>query len=150
MILAEKDIQGKLLESEPEVFSDIVNVLNFQGAHIVNPDSLQEGPTSSVYLSADGKQRGQIRDVTRYCTSLGAVIMLLGIENQSDIDYDMVFRVMRYDGASYRMQKDSREKYPVITTVLYFGMKRWDGSKSIREAISKDIPDWSSLSLIFV
>lgn len=143
--MGEKDIQGKRLEDMPDVFADIVNVLNFHGVPLVNPDTLTAGPTASVYLSEDGNVREQIRDVVKYCGSLGAAIMLLGIENQSKIDYDMVFRVMRYDGASYQMQKDAREKYPVITTVLYFGTKKWDAPRSIHEAIAKDIPDWNRI-----
>lgn len=141
--MGKKDIYEKRLEDMPDVFADINNVANFRGVPLVKPESLMPGPAASLYVAEDGAVREQIRDVVKYCGSLGAVIMLLGIENQSDIDYDMVFRVMRYDGASYRMQKDAREKYPVITTVLYFGLKRWNVPRSIREAICKDIPEWS-------
>lgn len=138
-----KDIQGKRLEDKPDVFADIVNVTAFHGVRLVKPDSLTAGPTVSLHTLDDGTQREQIRDVVKYSGSLGAFVMLLGIENQSSVDYDMVFRVMRYDGASYWMQRKAREKYPVITTVLYFGMEKWNAPRSIHEAIAKDIPEWN-------
>lgn len=143
--MGEKDIQGKRLEDKQDVFADIVNVTEFHGVQLVLPDSLVAGPTVSLHTLDDGTQREQIRDVLKYCGNLGAFIMLLGIENQSAVDYDMVFRVMRYDGASYWMQRTAKEKYPVITTVLYFGMDKWNAPRSIHEAIMKDIPEWNRI-----
>lgn len=143
--MGEKDIQGKRLEDKQDVFADIVNVTDFHGVQLVLPDSLVAGPTVSLHTLDDGTQREQIRDVLKYCGNLGAFIMLLGIENQSAVDYDMVFRVMRYDGASYWMQRTAKEKYPVITTVLYFGMDKWNAPRSIHEAIMKDIPEWNRI-----
>lgn len=143
--MGDKDIQEKLLEDCEDVFADIVNVLGFQGARIVTEESLVPGPTVSIYKAQDGRNREQLRDVTKFDTKLGAVMMLLGLENQTDVDYDMVFRVMRYDGASYKIQEDEAEKYPVITWVLYFGMKRWRAPKSIHEAIIKGFPNWKKM-----
>lgn len=143
--MGEKDIQHKLLEDFDDVFADIVDVLGFHGEKIVQENTLIPGPTVSVYKAQDGRNRQQIRDVTKFDTKLGAVMMLLGLENQTDVDYDMVFRVMRYDGASYKIQEKSQEKYPVITWVLYFGMKRWRAPKSIHEAIIKGFPNWKKM-----
>ena len=77
-----------------------------------------------MLLSSEEKQefREQRRDISKYVKSLGSMIALYGIENQSSLDADMVFRVMGYDYASYRSQMDAgKERYPVITVVLYFG-----------------------------
>lgn len=57
-------------------------------------------------------------------------------------DADMPIRVMGYDGAAYRNQlkKDSEERYPVITLVLYFDYKkRWN--KSLHLVDCFDIPE---------
>lgn len=143
--MGDKDIQQKLLEDHNDVFADIVNVLGFFGEKIVREDALAPGPTASVYKAQGGKNREQIRDIAKYETKLGAVMMLLCLENQTDMDYDMVFRVLRYDGASYKMQEASREKYPVITWVLYFGLERWRAPKSIHESIIKDMPNWKKV-----
>lgn len=48
---------------------------------------------------------------------------------------------MAYDGQGYREQmlKENKEKqkncYPVVTMVLYFGMKRWKKPKSVYDCI---------------
>lgn len=143
--MAKKDIQEKLLEDFPDVFADIVNVAGFFGEQIIEPDSLEDGPTASIYKAAEGNNREQFRDVCKYSTKLGVHMMLLGLENQTDVDHDMVFRVMRYDGASYKMQDKKHKKAPVITWVLYFGCKRWKAPKSIHEAIIKGFPNWKKV-----
>lgn len=56
-------------------------------------------------------------------------------------DADMPIRVIGYDGAAYRNQlkKDSDERHPVITLVLYFDYKkRWN--KSLHLVDCFDIP----------
>ena len=64
------------------------------------------------------------------------------MENQTGVDYDMPLRVIGYDGQSYRSQlldrkkDESRQRYPVITLVLYFGMEHWKGPRSLSERIS--------------
>lgn len=54
----------------------------------------------------------------------------------------MVFRVMGYDFSSCQKQIDEKvsPKHPVITLVLHFGMKRWDGPKNILSAVDKKLP----------
>ena len=51
-------------------------------------------------------------------------------------------RVIAYDGASYREQlnkKDVRKLIPVVTLVLYFGMKRWNQPRSLKK-LFEDVP----------
>lgn len=64
--------------------------------------------------------------------------MLIGLENQTKVDENMVFRVAGYDGAYYRAQltENKKERYPVATIVLYFGMDRWKGATSLYDAVS--------------
>ena len=49
----------------------------------------------------------------------------------------MIFRVVGYDGAYYRAQltDGKKERYPVATIVLYFGMDRWNGATSLYDAV---------------
>lgn len=59
----------------------------------------------------------------------------------------MPLRIIGYDGQSYRSQllkqdgKVPKERYPVITLVLYFGLKRWNKAKTLHEcfAIPNDL-----------
>ena len=133
--MAEKDLLEKTLEEHNDVFADIVNALGFGGEELVSPESLKPGPTASIYEAPDGRKREQYRDVVKYCTQSGVVLALFGLENQSGEDYDMVFRMMSYDGAAYKQQKGRRKKYPVISFVLYYGLEHWKAPQSLREAI---------------
>ena len=89
---------------------------------------------------------------------------MLGIENQSDIHYAMPVRCFLYDALQYsgqvRKTADynkirgnhlSRSEYPsgfrkedrltpVITLVLYFGVDKWDGAKSLHEMLNNKDP----------
>ena len=133
--MAEKDLLEKTLEEHNDVFADIVNALGFGGRMLVEPESLKPGPTASIYEDLGGQKREQHRDVVKYCTRSGVVLALFGLENQSGEDYDMVFRMMSYDGAAYKQQKGRRKKYPVISFVLYYGLEHWKAPQSLREAI---------------
>mgnify|MGYP003289464190 CR=1 FL=1 len=84
--------------------------------------------------------------------------VLLGLESQEHIHYAMPMRIMGYDYATYKKQYDSNaQKYkttgelkedeflsrmkktdkfiPVITVVVYYGEKEWDGAKSLHEML---------------
>ena len=85
------------------------------------------------------------------------IYVVLGIENQSDIHYAMPVRSLIYDGLQYGKQVQnkaadhrkngrhlSKSEFlsgfgkqdrltPVVTLVVYFGVDRWDGARSIHE-----------------
>ena len=139
--MAEKDISEKLLEDYPDVFADIVNVLLFHGKEIVKAEDLQETGLQSQYKANDGKLHEQERDVAKYWTQGKVKIALYGLENQTMEDRDMPLRILNYDGASYRSQllKGSKERYPVISLVLYYGSEKWKAPLTLHEAL--DIPN---------
>ena len=88
-----------------------------------------------------------------------AYVVLIGVENQSDIHYAMPVRNMIYDALSYAEQVSARGYYnkknktakdgveflsgflktdkliPVITLVVYFGVEKWDGPISLHEML---------------
>ena len=139
-----KDATEKTLESYGDVFADIVNVLLFDGRHVIAPGDLRDALPRSIY-KADGKLHEQERDTAKFWLSGQIRIALLGLENQTEIEEDMVLRVISYDGAAYRdqMNRDEKgkpkERYPVVTIVLYFGYKkRWDKPLNLKERF--DIP----------
>ena len=125
MTLPERDITEKHLEAYDDVFSDMVNVLLFNGQRRVGPEDLRDTRARTLYKT-DGKLREQERDVSKLWVSRGVVISLIGIENQTEIDRDMALRVFGYEGADYRGQlSGDKSLYPVITLVLYFGERHW-------------------------
>ena len=142
--MGEKDATEKTLESYADVFADIVNVLLFEGQPLIVPEDLRDALPRSVY-KADGKLHEQERDTAKFWLSGQIRIALLGLENQTEIEEDMALRVISYDGAAYRdqMNRDQKvkpkERYPVVTLVLYFGyQKHWDKPLSLKERL--DIP----------
>lgn len=146
--MAEKDMAEKTLVSFNDVFADIVNGLLFAGDEVVKPDDLEQSTVVSVY-KADGKLRQQERDEAKYWRGEGGIrIALFGVENQTQPERDIPFRVMGYDGASYRAQiyqekgadgkyhANRNPRYGVVTLVLYFGYKqRWNEAKTVHENI---------------
>lgn len=131
--MGEKDISEKLLEDYDDVFADIVNVLLFGGDRLVKETELVNLKERSQY-KADGALHEQERDVIKLWQNCELRLAVLGIENQTAVDEDMVFRVLGYDGSSYRQQlfnaenkSTKKQRYPVITLVLYFGFTRhWE------------------------
>ena len=137
--MAEKDLSEKLLEEYDDVFADIVNVLLFDGKREVKEGELVETGTESQYKADDSVLHAQERDVAKYWKKGKIRLALYGLENQTGIDTDMPMRVLNYDGMSYRSQllKKSKERYPVITLVLYFGTERqWKKPLSLYEVFS--------------
>lgn len=97
--------------------------------------------------------------IAKYSKKYGAEFAVLGIENQDKIHYAMPLRVMEYDTRSYKKhyreyaRKNKREKgltreevlskmkqtdklVPVITIVIYYGEKCWDGAKTLKEMLA--------------
>ena len=93
----------------------------------------------------------------------GTQFVVMGIEEQSEVHYAMLVRVMEYDTAEYgrqvREKKNCTENRKIcagqifiwfsrdrtgccqtITLVLYFG-ERWDGARSLHELL--DFTEWA-------
>lgn len=139
--MGEKDIAEKTLEAYNDVFADIVNVLLFDGKRLVQENELETNGTISQ-IKVDGKIHEQERDVSKIWKNGEIRISILGFENQTIPDADMPLRVMSYDGASYKQQlldDTTKQRYPVITLVLYFGEKHWNKPKTLLECIK--LPD---------
>ena len=136
--MGEKDITEKLLEDYNDVFADIVNVLLFDGREVVREDSLESAGTHSQYKADDNQVHELERDVIKYWKDGKVRITLFGIENQTAVDRLMPFRVLAYDGASYKSQITAGNKsiLPVITFVLYFGKERWKGPRSLKAGLN--------------
>ena len=139
--MGERDISQKTLESNNDVFADIVNVLVFSGEQIVKAESLTDAQTFSQYKDSKNVLHNQERDVAKKWTKGDFCLSLFGFENQTKKEKSMPLRVMCYDGVAYRSQllDDTAEFYPVITLVLYFGTKsKWEKHTSLKESLKID------------
>ena len=136
MRVPERDMTEKHLEGYNDVFADVVNVLLFGGKRRVKPEDLKDTRARTFYKT-DGKLHEQERDVSKLWVSEGAVISLIGFENQTEADWDMALRVLGYEGADYRGQLSAGQGlYPVVTLVLYFGDSPWTAPRTLFERVS--------------
>ncbi len=139
--MGQKDITEKILLDYNEIFSDIINVLLFDGENVVAPEKLENAAPVSQYKADDSKVHEQERDVAKFWCGNNIRIALLGIENETRPERDMVFRIIGYDGAAYRSQllNEGSERFPVITIVLYFGDRHWKAPRKISKVV--EVPE---------
>ena len=152
--MGEKDVLEKKLLMFNDVFADFVNGIMFDGKDVVKEDELVDLSGWSHYKGDDSKHRFQDRDVVKLWKKENVVISLIGIENQDIPDEDMVFRVISYDGASYRTQLVEKERrkrkketeningkvdiFPVITFVIYYGEEEWKHETTLHKRLNLD------------
>jgi len=160
--------------SENDHFADIFNYYIYRGRQVIDPDKLQEldRTSLSIIYGEDPKKSDtdeDYRDVFKLLTAKEddrATYLLLGIEDQTLVNYAMPVRNMLYDAKSYdkqvksiaRSHKQHKEYgnssdefvsgfhkedriHPVITLVLYWSGEEWDGAISIYELLDTDDND---------
>lgn len=145
-------------------FSDLFNQVFFDGEESIQPDKLSDEDTEeSSVITIDGEisSISRTRDLIKQYED-GAEFVLLGVENQSYVHYAMPVRTLLYNSLRYTRQcKELEEKNraahklkesdeflsgitkhdrikPVITLVIYYGEKEWDGPISLSDMM--DIP----------
>ncbi|MBR2528259.1 MAG: hypothetical protein IKE58_07310 [Blautia sp.] len=163
--IPEKDYTEKKLEDFPDVFADIVNVFLFNGEQRVKPEELLTSMTRSSY-KVEGRLDEQERDSKKDWMQNRICIAIFGLENETAPEATYPIKVISYDGADYRDQIRKRDDikrrnkklldqavregmdqssvvleplppfYPVITLVLYFGDRRWNGSRNLKDHLT--------------
>ena len=146
--------------SNNDQFADLFNAVLFEGKPVIKPEDLEDSDTeeSSVlehreYAESIQASRDNIK-IRKKSQTHGAEFSLLGIEGQEHTHYAMPMRVMGYDYGTYKKQYDSNAKkhreakdlqgdeylsgmkrtdkfIPVITVVIYYGEKPWDGATTL-------------------
>lgn len=148
-----------------ERFADFFNGALFDGEQIIKADELVDVDTEESTILENKKYAESIKasrdniKIRKRSTVYGVEMVLLGLESQEHIHYAMPMRVMGYDYAAYKKQYDSNaQKYktaeglnedeylsrmkktdkfiPVITVVVYYGEKEWDGAKTLHEMLN--------------
>lgn len=149
-----RDMKVRCFLSREERVADLLNV--YLGENLIEPEDIQSLDTFG-FVRGDGGQkiREMEHDVLKLVKYKDRYI-IVGLEGQDHIHYQMVFRNISYTMEGYRRQLDKiKEKhradkdlkgdeylsgigkndyvYPVIILVVYFGQKPWDGEKSLYE-----------------
>ena len=125
-----------------ECFADLCNVVYFQGKQVIKPENLfsQENDLSTLIgkelLSMETKR---YRDIVRKA-NINGTYMIIGVEHQSSVDKEMIYRILNYDALLYKNQVESKkEVQPVGTFVFYTGDKEWTYPDSLKGTL-KNIP----------
>lgn len=139
--MGQKDLTQKSLESYPDVFADTVNALLYEGKQVLLPQSLQTAPTETLYPGRTGQLHNQFHDVSQYVMQGGRVRAQYTLENEMRGNSKMVLRKAGYEGAVYRGQYEKRTKdiYPVVSLVLYWGEGRWRAARSLKELFQRKL-----------
>ena len=146
-------------------FADLFNAILFHGEQVIKADELNAMDTEESnilenkgYAESIKASRDSVK-IRKKSTAYGIELVLLGLENQENIHYAMPMRVMGYDYAAYKKQyDDNAQKYkkagglnedeflskmkktdkfiPVITVVVYYGEKAWDGATTLHEMLN--------------
>lgn len=157
--MGQKDLAQSDYFNDKVRFADACNGILFQGKEIIRPEELQETDAEMVYREEE-KRRKIIPDIVRMWK--GIYIAILSVENQTKVDYKMIFRIMKAEAVNYERQWDEREKeyrrvgllhekaklcwvgkdekfIPVITIVIYYGTdKKWDGGTCLYDMLDMD------------
>lgn len=159
------DIVLKNYWSDNAQFADLFNAVLFHGEQVIRPEELEEADTEEAsilehrdHLESIKASRDNIK-VSKKSTEHGVEFVMLGLESQERIHYAMPMRVMGYDYGAYKKQYDNNaRKYkssdgmeedeylsrmkrtdrfmPVITIVVYYGERPWDGAVSLHEMLN--------------
>jgi len=148
-----------------ERFADLFNQVFFRGKETIKASKLSVVDTDESSVVINHGQLSTVvsaRDVIKLHNS-DTELAFVAIENQMNVDYTMPVRTMLYDALRYvdqckdlyrqnrkaktlqgsgeflsGMSRTDRLK-PVITLVLYFGEKSWDGPTKLSDIL--DIPN---------
>lgn len=143
-------------------FADQVNGALFYGKQVVKPEELQPADAQTVYLGKESGARENFKAIADKARIWrGSLIHILAVENQTYVDYRMIFRNMLMESLNYHRQwkrkkrahdrqKDfpagtdeffsgmaKEEKFiPVITLVVYCGTEHpWDGARCLHDLL---------------
>ena len=168
MFMGKIDISLSSYLSHPPVFADLFNAWLYGGRQVIDYRELQpEDPVQNRPEYAAAYKH--VRDVVKMYYQDGMELVLLGIENQEEIDYTAPVRILQYDGADYqkkirRVEAENRKRQglktglpaffpedritPVITLLLYFGKEEWRKPRRLHDLLR--FPDESDRLRQFV
>lgn len=151
-----KDLANKNLLNCTDVFADIGNVNLFHGEELLSADGLEPQPTELTYKDNFGTMRHHFLDTRMKAKEQDTDIAIFCIENQSEASNIMPVRDMGYLYSNYNEQirkirqinersdiyypiagiGNGQKLTPVITLILYYGSKKWDGPEKLSDMLA--------------
>lgn len=175
VIMGKSDVISCNVMDNPAYFADTINNGLFGGKELVRPENLRELDSTESAILEDAfkdivpfKKERDILKRAKFLRDDVATYVIIGIENQTEIDYAMPVRNFCYDALRYVKQieaissanrtsaangkKSSLSKAeflsgirkddkiePIITLTVYYGTKEWDGPLSLHEMFSDQV-----------
>lgn len=157
--MQEQDVVSIEYLENTERFADLLNGYVFAGKQVIKPQDIQERNRVITKRRAQKlESKVVIRDVMRK-VFFGMNVVVISLENQTDIHYAMPVRVLSAEAVIYEKQwkerqEEHREKkdlkgaefvsgfakddklLPTFTIVVYFGSKPWDGPRSLKDMLN--------------
>ena len=145
-----------------QVFADLCNFYIHDGEQVILPEHLHPLDGTELTLNKKRKEIHKERDLLMSVSAMSdasTAYLIIGVENQTAVDYSMPVRNMLYDAMRYDRQikirksespKDAKEflsgisreqkLLPLVTLVVYFGDDPWDGPLSLHEMLHVEQP----------
>lgn len=127
--MAEKDIVTKEYMSYNQFFADAFNFFLYDGEQVIHPEQLHELDTTAVSLpfATDGKSVAlqKFRDGLKAVVAMTdgqTAYLILGNENESDINSAMTVRNMLYDAIQYSSQVEEYSKKTRLNMISHLSM----------------------------
>lgn len=102
--MGQKDLTEKNLESFPDVFTDIVNALMYDGDIVIKEEDLIPAPTETIYGGGNGELNNQFQDVGMYVVSNGE-------EDCINLPYKYIDDVQLHVYEMAHLTKEERERF---------------------------------------
>lgn len=171
-----KDTVTKEYLKQNTIFADVFNYALYDGEQRIDSKQLIDKDVSEISLPFG--EDGELIPIQKYRDLLkgyiakeyqGNLLIILRIENQSEVHYAMPVKCMLYDALNYAAQVDEKRKeyrekrknkgpdfkespaeflsgfheddklVPVITVTVYWGTEKWDGPKSLKDMLKTDM-----------
>ena len=140
--------------NDPGHFADLINGWIYRGEKQLTAEQVQE--TDTRYAAKTKKNyRMRYRDIAKQVKNI-RILLVIGTEIQTYVDYSMPVREMDYDVIEYKRQISKLQRkrksvetarvrmspiaktdllIPVITLVLYMGESPWDAADNLHEIL---------------
>ena len=119
--MAKTDELMKNLFKHKEIFADLFNATIFNGQQLIKPEKLAEINTENIHIDDSIQDKDNINsNITKRYRDLcmrqndSILQIILGCEDQSEVDYSMPIRTMLYDSLKYTEQQKNLELKSII------------------------------------
>lgn len=121
LLMAKTDELMKNLFKHKEIFADLFNATIFNGQQLIKPEKLTEINTENIHIEDSIQDKDNINsNITKRYRDLcmrqndSILQIILGCEDQSEVDYSMPIRTMLYDSLKYTEQQKNLELKSII------------------------------------